>query len=89
MFLAIINDTYSDIKSNSQPEDDGPLASFIKEKLKVVFHKRERHDSWESAELSNDEIQIPKILNEKGEANEPESLITCQSCKLNTEKLDR
>ncbi|CAO1427444.1 unnamed protein product [Diamesa hyperborea] len=83
MFLAIINDTYSDVKSNSQPEDDGPLAAFIKNKFNKLFHKNERNVSWISEELSDQGI---KTQYDKGE---PRSIVNCPGCKLNTEKLEK
>lgn len=85
MFLAIINDTYSDVKSQSQPEDDGPLAAFIKNKLNKVFRKKERNVSWISGEFSNEDIKT-STHNDKGE---PGSLVNCPGCKLNTEKLEK
>lgn len=83
MFLAIINDTYSDVKSQSQPEDDGPLAVFIKNKFNKLFRKKERNISWISEELSNEDI---KKQYDKGE---PSSSVNCLGCKLNTEKLEK
>ena len=86
MFLAIINDTYSDVKSHSQPEDDGPLAAFIKNKLNKVFGKKGRNVSWISEEMINEDITTPLTQNAKGE---PDSLVNCPGCKLNTERLER
>lgn len=89
MFLAIINDTYSDVKSHTQPEDDGPLALFIKNKLNKIFRRKESNASWISEEMSNEdneEIKLLKIQNEKGE---PDSFVNCPGCKVNTEKLER
>lgn len=83
MFLAIINDTYSDVKSNSQPKDDGPLAAFIKNKFNKLFHKNKRNVSWISEELSDEGI---KTQYDKGE---PRSIVNCPGCKLNTEKLEK
>lgn len=90
MFLAIINDTYSDVKSHTQPDDDGPLALFVKNKLNKIFRKKESNASWISEEMTNvediEEINSLKIQNEKGE---PDSFVNCPGCKINTEKLER
>jgi polycystin 2 len=81
MFLAIINDTYADIKTKT--EDVLPLGKYIKEKVKRIFKRQNVRDTWTENEHDLEE----KKTNEEDEMTESDE--GNENIVLNDEQLMR
>lgn len=94
MFLAIINDTYSDVKS-SYMQKPLPVGKFIKDKMKQIYKKAQkkskvvawRDDGIEIEAQQSDQEGFNEVF-QPSEANQ-NFQVECLNCKLNKESLDR
>jgi Polycystin cation channel len=96
MFLAIINDCYSEVKS-SDAQEVLPLGKFIKEKIKkVVKRKRPEKETSQTNAAQEDKREVEQ--NPGNFKNQTKDQVPtekhhieseCLNCKVNTEKLER
>lgn len=91
MFLAIINDTYADVKS-SDTHEVLPVGKFVKEKFKN-FCKKSKTNVWNSKQNEEIEVainQIGDVVDRTEDINfQEENHSNCLSCNINKEKFSR